>query len=1394
MRHPFLTPTVAMIIALGVLPLAAQSVPAAAVVAPTPQLAYQGHLLEAGVAANGARVFVFSLRDATGLELWSSGNQTVTVSDGLYSVVLGSTGMPAISPPVLAQSGLKLHVVIGGVAMAPDVELIPAFQSRSAWELVGAFSGDVTGTQTQSIVSHLQGIPVDLTTVKPTAGQGLLFDGTKFVPSTVLGTAGPQGPVGATGPQGAKGDTGATGAQGLQGVQGVQGFAGATGAAGAAGANGKTLLNGAGAPTASGAAGTAGDFYLDTTNNLLFGPKAGDSWVGLKGLSLVGPQGPTGPTGPTGAQGPQGVQGFTGATGAQGAQGSAGASPFTLTGSDAVYTAGRVGIGTAPTSASALLELGSTTQGLLAPRMTAAQRTAIAAPGTPATGLLVFQTDSTAGFYYYNGSAWAGPLASSSANGTVTSVATGTGLTGGPITGTGTVALANTAVSPGSYARANVTVDQQGRLTAASSGSAVNLATEVTGTLPVTSGGTGATSASGARNALLPAQTGNGGLFLTTNGSGVSWDSPLGLVGLDNFRNTFQGKTALTSPTGWDNTAYGYGTLAAGAGATANTGLGTLAFSAVVSGSSNVGVGSRAGYLQLGSDNTAVGGSALYGATPSGTNTGSRNSAFGLESLFKNTTGDSNTALGAQALYSNTTSTKNIAVGYQAGYNLTTGNYNIAIGHLGVAAEANTLRLGTAASGTGASMTGQNRAFIAGIRGATLGGSSPQTVVIDENGQLSSAASTSGTVTSVAALTLTSSSGTDLSSTVATGASTPVITLNVPTASASNRGALSATDWSTFNGKESALTFSSPLSRSTNTISLGTVGVANGGTGLTAGGANGQVLAWASGAPAWQERIPSDAGENTRGGALSLGSLNGGVFNTGFGYQSLAVLTTAGWSTAVGHNALASVTTGSNNTAVGKGALLSVTGGNDNAAVGANALCGLIGGTYNTVMGNYALTQATQVSNSVAMGAYALAYQIGGYENTAVGYSALSSLNTGSDNLALGYLAGLGGTYGSNNIYLGANSAASAAGTAGSSITNEIVIGSGATGKGSKTTLLGTPGTTTKTFIAGISGVTPAGSDTAQMVVIKTSGQLGAQDIPAGSGTVTSVSVTSAKGFGGSVATASATPAITLSTSVNGLLKGDGTGLSAASPVSDYQAPLTFISPLSNAANTVSLGTVPSANGGTGLSTYTKGDVLYHDGTQFQKLAAGSTSAMLIMGPGGVPAWSVTGAGAITGNIWTMTTDTAVLSAATETAWIGSGLGQGSLTIPAGAWTPGKTLRVRLGGTAAKSGTSTCRLYLRLTSAVTGTVVQVADTGVVGTSAGGWTAEFTVTCRATTGANNFASIANLLLTQSSSLGGATNALVSTVSNLNTYNQTIDVSGLCANTDLKATICTVEILN
>jgi hypothetical protein len=82
-------------------------------------------------------------------------------------------------------------------------------------------------------------------------------------------------------------------------------------------------------------------------------------------------------------------------------------------------------------------------------------------------------------------------------------------------------------------------------------------------------------------------------------------------------------------------------------------------------------------------------------------------------------------------------------------------------------------------------------------------------ITVDSKGRITAASngsSGSGTVTSVAALTL-GTTGTDLSSTVANSTTTPVITLNVPTASATNRGALSSTDWSTFNNKQNALGF-----------------------------------------------------------------------------------------------------------------------------------------------------------------------------------------------------------------------------------------------------------------------------------------------------------------------------------------------------------------------------------------------------------------------------------------------------------------------------------------------------------------------------------------------------------------------------------------------------------
>jgi hypothetical protein len=99
-----------------------------------------------------------------------------------------------------------------------------------------------------------------------------------------------------------------------------------------------------------------------------------------------------------------------------------------------LQTNAQTGIGTTTPHASAKLDITSTDKGFLPPRMTALQRTGI---GSPANGLMVYQTDGTPGLYYFNGTSWIFII--NSTTNVVSVVNGGTGTT--TSTGTGSVVL-----------------------------------------------------------------------------------------------------------------------------------------------------------------------------------------------------------------------------------------------------------------------------------------------------------------------------------------------------------------------------------------------------------------------------------------------------------------------------------------------------------------------------------------------------------------------------------------------------------------------------------------------------------------------------------------------------------------------------------------------------------------------------------------------------------------------------------------------------------------------------------------------------------------------------------------------------------------------------------------
>jgi len=221
---------------------------------------------------------------------------------------------------------------------------------------------------------------------------------------------------------------------------------------------------------------------------------------------------------------------------------------------------------------------------------------------------------------------------------------------------------------------------------------------------------------------------------------------------------------------------------------------------------------------------------------------------------------------------------------------------------------------------------------------------------------------------------------------------------------------------------------------------------------------------------------------NTVLGEDALISLNGGVSNTAVGFEALYSNTGGYYNTGIGAFALQFNTTGGENTAIGYGALADNTTGLYNTATGAYALDVNTRGSANTANGWGALSKNKTGELNTATGADALMSNIIGNRNTAVGKAALKENTSADNNTAIGFNALRTNRVGRGNVALGFEAGFNLNTSDNIDIANRAVAGDVGTIR------IGTEGTQTDTFIAGINGVT---IPTGVAVIVDTDGHLG---------------------------------------------------------------------------------------------------------------------------------------------------------------------------------------------------------------------------------------------------------------------------------------------------------------
>ncbi|HET9430709.1 MAG TPA: hypothetical protein VFO70_06010, partial [Chitinophagaceae bacterium] len=279
---------------------------------------------------------------------------------------------------------------------------------------------------------------------------------------------------------------------------------------------------------------------------------------------------------------------------------------------------------------SAILDIKSVNKGLLIPRMTIAQSNAIV---NPATGLMIYRINGSAGFYFNSGTPalpnWQ-PL--------VSNTGSGWGLTG------------NGGTDPASNFLG--TTDNQPLV--------IRLNNSYAGKWdPVLKSyflGQGAGRYNAGEGNLA---FGDSSLFANSVGKANI------AIGNLTLRNTLtDGLVAIGDGAQYNNIDGGY-----------NVAIGTKALFTNGSGTQNTAIGSYSLHFNTAFGNTATGSNALYNNT-----IGNFNTAIGNISMFSNNGGSDNTAVGDGAMYFNTSGESNVAIGKYTLQKNTTGNSNIAIG------------------------------------------------------------------------------------------------------------------------------------------------------------------------------------------------------------------------------------------------------------------------------------------------------------------------------------------------------------------------------------------------------------------------------------------------------------------------------------------------------------------------------------------------------------------------------------------------------------------------------------------------------------------------------------------------------------------------------------------